>query len=906
MSVRNLEFLFQPSAIAVLGASNAPLSIGGLVLRNLLRSGFDGPIMPVNPKYEAVAGVLAYPDVASLPVTPDLAVVCTPPNTVPGLIADLGARGTRSAAVVTAGLAGLKQPDGRTLQQALLDAARPHCLRVLGPNCVGLLVPGIGMNATFAHTDLAAGSVAFVSQSGGFCTATIDWAKDRGIGFSHFVSLGDSADIDFGDILDYLGSAAETSAILLYMESIGADEARKFMSAARAAARNKPIIAIKAGRNAEGARAAASHTGALAGSDNVYDAALRRAGILRVDDLHELFDAVETLARARPLQGERLAILTNGGGPGVIATDALVAGGGTLAEFTPETLRQLDLLLPRIWSHGNPVDMVGDADAARYAQTLALLLADPGTDAVLVMNAPSAPAPPELAARGIVETIRQATKPVLTSWLGGAAAGRARRIFAEAGIATYDTPESAVRAFLHMVHYRRNQEILAQTPASAPTDFTPTVGAARAVIEQVLEEGRDLLTEPEAKQVLAAYGIPIVPTRVAATPAEAAEIAAELGPPIALKILSPDITHKSDVGGVVLGLSDAKGVRAAATAMQNRIAAAYPQARLTGFSVQKMAQRPHAHELIIGMTTDAIFGPVILFGRGGTAVEVIGDRAVALPPLNMSLARHLIARTQVFKLLGGYRDRPPADLTALCLTLTQVSQLIVDRPEVAELDINPLFADNLGVLALDARIKVAPAGQVTSGHKRLAIRPYPRHLEEYFKLADGRRVFVRPIRPEDAPAHAAFVARVPPEDLRFRLLGVVRDIPPSELARLTQIDYDREMAFIAIDEHGAAGPETLAVVRTVTNPDNTRAHFAIMVRADWQRSGLGTQLLRKMIQYCRNRGTHELVADLLPDNAATLALARKLGFTATLVPDKHLCRLHLELHAPPVAAQVDG
>ncbi len=894
MSVRNLDSLFRPTSVAVIGASNSPNSIGGVVMRNLLKGGFTGPIMPVNPKYPAVAGVLTYPDVAHLPLTPDVAVICTPPATIPGLIEQLGERGTRAAIVITAGLSNpLPDNRGRTIQQAMLDAARPHLLRVLGPNCVGLLVPALGLNATFAHAEIGPGSLAFVSQSGGFCTATLDWARARGIGFSHFVSLGNAADVDFGDVLDYLGSTPETTAILLYMESIGSDEARKFMSAARAAARNKPVLAIKAGRNPEGARAAASHTGALAGSDGVYDAALRRAGILRVFTLDELFDAVETLARARPLQGERLAILTNGGGPGVIATDALIADGGTLAEFSADTLRKLDTLLPYTWSHGNPVDMIGDSDYRTYIQALGILLEDPGVDAILVMNAPSALAPPEETARGIVNALHEAKLPVLTSWLGGEAAGRARQIFAQAGIPTYDTPESAVRAFMHMVRYRRNQEILTQTPPSAPTDFTPTPGAARAVIETALSEDRELLTEPEAKQVLAAYGVPVVETRVVADPYEAAKLSEEIGFPVALKILSPDITHKSDVGGVALALDASDDVWTAAVTMQTRIAKRMPEARLTGFTVQKMVRRPQAHELIIGVSTDSIFGPVILFGRGGTAVEVVADSTTALPPMNMSLARRMIGRTQVYKLLKGYRDRPPADLDAICLTLIQVSQLIVDRPEIIELDINPLFADHQGVLALDARIRIAPAG--TSGARRLAIRPYPRELEETVRLPSGREVFVRPIRPEDAPAHKAFIARLTPEDLRFRFLGVIRDVPPSEMARLTQIDYDREMAFIAIapDEQGEM--ETLAVVRTVSNPDNTKADFAVMVRSDLKRSGLGSALMEKMIRYCRSRGTQEIVGEVLADNQAMLNLTARLGFTVRPLPEKGRCEVRLTL-----------
>jgi len=898
MSVRHLDALFKPASVAVIGASNQPHSVGGEVMRNLLRAGFCGPVMPVNPKYEAVGGVLTYPDIASLPVVPDLAVVCTPPPTVPGILHDLGARGTRAAVVITAGLSRATMPDGRTVREAMLAAARPYLLRILGPNCVGLLVPALGLNATFAHAGLTPGSLAFVSQSGGFCTAVLDWARGKGIGFSHFVSLGDSADVDFGDVLDYLASSAEVTAILLYMESIGADEARKFMSAARAAARNKPVLAVKAGRVAEGARAAASHTGALAGADHVYDAALRRAGILRVYELDELFDAVETLARVRSLKGERLAILTNGGGPGVVATDALVAGGGQLAELAPQTLRRLDELLPPTWSQGNPVDMVGDADGQRYAAALRILLDDPGVDALLVMNAPSALAPSEAAARAIIDIARQADRPILTSWLGGEAAGRARRLFDEANVPTYDTPESATRAFLHLVRYRRNQEILAQVPPSAPTDFTPRPASAKAVIEAALLAGRELLTEPEAKQVLAAYGIPVVETRVAADPHEAAHLAEEVGFPVALKILSRDVTHKSDVGGVALNLDTAHEVRVAAEVVRLRVAKRLPTARLAGFTVQKMVRRPDAQELIVGVTTDAIFGPVILFGRGGTAVEVIGDRAVELPPLNMSLARRLIARTQVYKLLAGYRDRPAADLDAICLTLIQISQLIVDRPEIVELDINPLFADSQGVLALDARVRVAAAGTTPApGAKRLAIRPYPRDLEETIALRSGRQVLVRPIRPEDQPAHVAFAQRITPEDFRFRLLGGVnRDIPSSEMARLTQIDYDREMAFIATapDEQGA--PETLAVVRTVTDPDGVRADFALMVRSDLKGQGLGTAMLKKMIAYCRSRGVREIVGRVLQDNSAMMRLTRKLGFEMRPMPEIDRCELRLRLN----------
>ncbi len=927
MSVRYLDSLFKPTSIAVIGASNSPKSVGGTVMRNLLRSGFVGPIMPVNPKYEAVCGVLTYSNVANLPITPDLGVICTSPASVPDIIDELGKRGTHGAVVITAGLGDVKHRDGRTIQEAMLSAAKPHPVRILGPNCVGLLIPGVGMNASFSHAQIQPGSLAFVSQSGAFCTATLDWARARGIGFSHFISLGNCADIDFGDVLDYLGSAPETTAILLYMESLGADEARKFMSAARSAARNKPILAIKAGRFAEGARAAASHTSALAGSDNVYEAALRRAGILRVLDMDELFDAVETLARSKPLKGEhpasravpgpvphhrlgehrrlagtagryngeKLAILTNGGGPGVVATDALVADGGQLATLSDDTMRKLSDILPGTWSHGNPIDMIGDAGPDIYVQALHILIADPGVDAILVMNAPSALAPPEASARAIVNVVREADLPILTSWLGGEFADKARLVFAGANIPTYDTPENAVRAFMHMVSYRRNQDILTQVPPSAPTDFTPKADVVKAVINKALQENRELLTEAEAKDVLAAYGIPVVETRVATTPDEAADLAEDIGLPVALKILSPDITHKSDVGGVALGLGTSEEVRWVAEAMLARMSRTVPDAKLTGFTVQKMSHRPQAHELIIGMSTDSIFGPVILFGRGGTAVEVIADRAVALPPLNMSLARHLISRTRVVKLLEGYRNRPAADFDAICLTLIQVSQLCIDHPEIVELDINPLFADNRGVLALDARLRVMPAA---AGAKRMAIRPYPRELEETLALPSGREVLVRPILPEDQPAHDDFLRRLSPEDLYFRLLGVTRDIPPSEMARLVQIDYDREMAFIATAPDDKGEQETLAVVRAIFDPDNSKADFAVMVQPGLRRTGLGTTLMHKIIRYCKTRGTPQIVGQVLSKNEAMLNLIRKLGFEVTPLPDTDRCEVRLKLPPP--------
>ena len=886
MSIRNLEKLFQPNSVAVIGASNRPLSVGNTVMRNLLAGGFSGAIMPVNPKYQAVAGVLAYPDVAALPVAPDLAVICTPAASVPGLIGALGARGTRAAVVLSAGLRGI--PDetseaGETLSLRMLQAARPYMLRILGPNCLGFLSSPRGLNASFAPSvvtpgamvpgAMTKGDIAFVAQSGAVASAVLNWAGSRGIGFSHFLSIGDAADVDAGDLLDYLGSDADTRSILLYLEQVTA--ARKFMSAARAAARNKPVIVVKAGREAEGAAAAASHTGALAGADEVYDAAIRRAGMLRVTTIQDLFNAAETLGRGRPKSGDPLTIITNGGGAGVMASDALVAGGGKLCALSPDTVAQLDQALPDTWSHGNPIDIIGDAPVERYVAALRAVQASDSPQTVLLIYAPTAIVDSAEIARAVVPLIRDARHRVLTCWMGGDAVAEARDICAGGGVPAFETPEAAVAAHLQMADFRQNQEALIETPASVPEAFTVNAAAARVIIDEAVAAERDLLSEPQAKAVLSAYGLPVVETRIARSPEHAATLARELGFPVALKVLSPDISHKSDVGGVVLDLADEAAVVSAADAMGRRVSELLPDARLAGFSVQRMARRPGAFELIVGARDDPVFGPVILFGAGGTAVEVIADRAVGLPPLNMALARRLIDGTHISKLLKGYRDRPAVDLEAIALSLIKVAHLVTDLAEVAELDINPLIADETGVLALDARIRVRQAER--SGAERLSIRPYPKELEETVSLG-GRQLLMRPIRPEDETRHYEFFSRLAPEDIRFRFFSSVRDVPHSQMARFTQIDYEREMAFIATapDEMGKA--ETLGVVRVVTDPDNETAEFAIVVRSELKGQGLGAALLDKMIAYCRARGTGQLVGQVMADNHAMLGLAKSRGF----------------------------
>ncbi|HET7865857.1 MAG TPA: acetate--CoA ligase family protein, partial [Burkholderiaceae bacterium] len=745
MSIRHLDRLLQPRSVAVLGASNRAGSVGATVWRNLRAGGFAGPVYPVNLRHKLLDGVAVFARPADLPEPPDLAVLCTPPDTIPVLLGELAVLGTRAAIVMTAGL-------NAAHKQAALDAARPHVLRVLGPNCLGLLSPHLGLNASFAHTDALPGGLAFVSQSGALVTAVLDWAKSRRIGFSHMVSLGERSDVDFGDLLDHLASDPHTRSILLYIESIEAP--RKFMSAARAAARNKPVIVVKAGRAGNGVKAAASHTGALAGSDAVFDAAIRRAGMLRVDTLQDLFMAAETLARFGSNRDESLTLMTNGGGAGVMAADAAALIGVPLSPVNPALLDTLSAFLPPTWSKANPVDIIGDAPVQRYTQTLQALLAAPDTGAVLFMHAPTAIVRSDDIARACVPIVRTAPGRVMACWLGDTAVADARRLFEDAGVADYGTPEEAVRAFAMLRTYRRNQELLAQAPAAGemgPARPPADAEAARAVIRQALAEGRELLDEVQAKAVLQAYGIPVVATvAVGPTAAAAAAAAQQCGYPVALKILSPDITHKSDVGGVRLQLADASAVREAADAMLAQVRRVRPQARIQGFTVQRMAQRPGAHELIIGASVDPAFGPVLLFGQGGTAVEVLADRALALPPLNRVLARELVSRTRVARLLAGYRDRPAADLDAVCDVLISVAQMLADLPQLAELDINPLWADEHGVIALDARVRVtAEAG---AGTERFAILPYPAELAET-QPCQGRQVLLRPIRPEDETRH---------------------------------------------------------------------------------------------------------------------------------------------------------
>lgn len=875
MSIRNLQGMFAPRSVAVIGPSTKPQSAGAALMRNLLQAGFGGPILPVHPKATAIQGVLAYRDVASLPVAPDLAVIATPPEAVPQLIADLGARGTRAVVVITAGLTDDCKEGSAVVgrRQQLLNAARPHLLRIIGPNCLGVAVPGIGLNATFGPAAPLPGSIAFLTQSGAMATTVLDWALPRGIGFSAIVSMGDMCDVDFGDLLDYFALDDNTTAILIYAEAI--THARKFMSAARRAARAKPVIVVKAGRLEEGARAAASHTGALAGADAVYEAAFRRAGMLRVHEIDELFDAAATLARMSAQRGSRLAIVTNGGGLGVLATDRLIEEGGTLAILSPETITKLDGVLPPTWSRGNPVDIIGDAGAQRYSDAVSALMAEPNTDGLLVINCPTGVSTPLDAANGLVETLSDRflakSRPnIFTSWMGDATAREGRACLIAAGIPHYDTVERAVRAFMHLVRYQQSQELLLQTPSSSAPFAAADVQAAKAIIRQVLSDGREWLDPAEVAAFLRCYDVPTARTEAVVDAAEAARSAENIKGPIALKIRSRDVIHKSDVGGVMLNLVGPTEVAAAADRMISHIHAALPNARLEGFIVQEMVLRPGSYELIAGITTDPTFGPVILFGHGGTAVEVVRDKSLELPPLDTSLARRQIERTRIASLLTGYRDRPAVHIEKLVEVLISLGQIAADHSEIAELDINPLLCDQAGVIALDGRIRVNPAS--ATAQSRMAIRPYPKSLESTVNASDGVSYYVRPIRPEDEPALRQMASSVAVEELWHEFFSPLRDGSRRSAARLSQIDYDREMTLVAWD-----GDALVGIARMTADPDFEAADCAILVR-DWSHN-LAGELMRLLLEAAAVQGIRRVISVLPASRAALSKLFEDLGFT---------------------------
>ncbi len=892
MTIRNLEYAFAPKSVAVFGASARDGAVGRVVFDNIVNGGFAGEIWPVNQKYSEVAGRRCYAMAADLPGVPDLGVIVTPPETVPAIVRDLAEKGTRAAVVITAGLT---RENG--LRQAMLDAAKPTLFRIIGPNTVGLMIPPVKLNAGFAHMAAKPGNIALLSQSGAIATSLIDWAGNNNVGFSQIVSLGDMADVDVGDCLDMLAGDMHTRAIVMYLETI--PNPRKFMSAARAAARLKPVIAIKSGRHEQSAKAAATHTGALSGADRVVDAALLRAGILRVKGLAELFDAVETTARFAPLERARLGIVTNGGGAGVLAVDQLIDCNGELAELSPETIARLDAVLPATWSHANPVDIIGDAPPERYRAAVEAVAADAGTDVVLVMNCPTGLGSPLAAASAVTTLARDGKiggKPVLTCWLGEHTAREGRRVLQDAGIASFETPADAATAVSYLSDWSRAQRALLRTPSSRDEDATSDREAVLAIFRQVAKEGRRMLTEPEAKAAISAYGIPVPETISARSPAEAEAAAGRLlrtCEQVVVKLLSKAISHKSDIGGVVLGITGAAAAGEAARSIEARLRKHDPQADIEGYAVQPMVVRKQAQELILGVSRDPIFGPVLLFGAGGVAVEVMDDTAIALPPLDDVLAGDLIGRTRIGRLLAGFRDRKPADRQAIVAALNALSQMIVDFPCLVSMDINPLLADTAGVNALDARIEIEPERVEEPGpNLALAIRPYPTGWTRDFS-AGGAHYHIRPIKPADVELYPEFLAKISPDDLRLRFLSPRKSFSDQMLKRLTQLDYDRNMAFVALE----TGTGALAgISRLSCDPDHVSAEYALLVRTDLQGHGLGWELLRQIVDYAKADGIGRIEGIVLSENARMLAMCREFGFSIGYLPDEPgLVEARLEL-----------
>lgn len=883
MSQRGLEALLRPKSIAVIGASMKPDRAGFLMMRNLLAGGFAGPVLPVTPAWKAVQGVLAWPDIASLPFTPDLAVLCTHAKRNLSLLEALGQKGCKTCIILSA------PPE----QHAdLLACASRFQMRLLGPNSLGLLAPWQGLNASFSPVPIARGKLAFISQSAAVSNTILDWAQQREMGFSYFIALGDSLDIDVDELLDFLARDSKTSAILLYLEHLS--DARRFVSAARSASRNKPILVIKSGRSPAAQRLL--HVNA--GMDPAWDAAIQRAGLLRVQDTHELFSAVETLSHMRPLRGERLMIISNGAAPAALALDELWLRNGKLATLGEETLSRLREALPGSVVADNPLDLRDDASSERYITALTILLDSADYDALLVIHSPSAVAPGSESALALIDALKKHPRgkyvTVLTNWCGEFSSQEARRLFSEAGLPTYRTPEGTITAFMHMVEYRRNQKQLRETPA-LPSNLTADTAEAHKLLQQAIDEGATALDTHEVQPVLRAYGLQTLPTWIASDSAEAVHIAGQIGYPVALKLRSPDIPHKSEVQGVMLYLRTAAEVQQAAEAIIDRVKMRWPQARVHGLQVQSMANRAGAQELRVVVEQDPVFGPLIMLGEGGVEWRAQDQAAVALPPLNMNLARYLVIQAIKNKKIRGRSGLQPLDVIGLSQFLVRVSNLIVDCPEIQRLDIHPLLASAGEFTALDVTLTLAPFSG--SSESRLAIRPYPQHLEENVTLKNGDACLFRPILPEDEPALQRFIAKVTKEDLYYRYFSEINEFTHEDLANMTQIDYDREMAIVAV-RRTDDGEEIFGVTRAISDPDNIDAEFAVLVRSDLKGLGLGRRLLEKLIGYTRDHGLMRLNGITMPNNRGIVTLARKLGFTVDIQLEEGIVSLTLPLAGP--------
>ncbi|MEG4628538.1 bifunctional acetate--CoA ligase family protein/GNAT family N-acetyltransferase [Microcoleus sp. AR_TQ3_B6] len=875
-----LDGIFRPRSVAVIGATEREGSVGRTLLWNLIRNPFGGTVFPVNPQRRSVLGLKSYPDIASVPEVVDLAVIATPAAGVPQVIRECIAAGVKGAIIVSAGFKEIGAA-GEALEQQVMAQARLGGMRIVGPNCLGVMNPVLGLNATFAGTIARPGNVAFISQSGALCTSILDWSLGENVGFSAFVSIGSMLDVGWGDLIEYFGDDPHTHSIVLYMESMG--DARSFLSAARPVAIDKPIIILKVGRTAAAAQAAASHTGALTGSDDVLNAAFRRCGALRVHTISDLFDMAEILAKQPRPQGNRLSIVTNAGGPGAIATDALISDGGALADLAPETVQQLDEFLPPQWSHHNPIDILGDASSDRYAKTLEVVAPDPNSDGLLVILTPQAMTNPTQTAEKL-KSYSKLGKPLLASWMGGVEVSAGTQILNQANIPTFPYPDTAVRLFNYMWRYTYNLRAIYETPSlSADCEvWCPDLSAAANIVTSARKSDRTLLTEYESKQLLAAYGIPTIATSIATSDRQAVEIAEILGYPVVLKLHSETITHKTDVGGVKLNLADANAVISAFEAIAQRVRAIDPAAFL-GVTVQPMVHL-EGYELILGSSIDPQFGPVMLFGSGGQLVEVFQDRSLALPPLNTTLARRMMEQTRIYKALQGVRGRSAIDLVQLEQLLVRFSQLIVEQPQIAEIDINPLLVSPEGAIALDARVVL----QTTENPISPAIRPYPTQYVQTWSREGDRPITIRPIRPEDEPLMVLFHQELSEESVYLRYAHMVKlkhRIAHERLARICFIDYDREMVLVAHHQH----PETsehriLGIARLSKLHGTNQAEFALIVSDSYQQRGLGTELLRRLLQIGQEEKLEAIVGYIVTSNYKMHSLCKKLGFE--LQPDR--------------------
>lgn len=893
----NFDKIFKPRSVAIIGASEEEGTVGQILMTNLTQSGFEGNVYPVNIRRKEIMGQKAYQRVGEIPDSIDLAIIATPAKTVPDIVEECGKAGIIGIIIISAGFREIGE-EGRALEKQLTDLKNQYSMRIIGPNCFGIIRPSIKLNGTFAESMPRAGNIAFISQSGALGSAILDWANEQNIGFSHFVSVGSMIDVDFGDLIDYFGTDPQTRSILMYIEGIS--DSRKFMSAARHFAKTKPVIVVKAGKFSESAQAAASHTGSLTGSDMVYDAAFKRAGIVRVEEISDLFNAAEVLGMQPLPQGPRLAIITNAGGPGVMAADALIARGGKLAKLDETTMRELDRLLPSYWSQGNPIDVLGDADAERYRTVMDLCLEDSDVDGILIIYTPQAiAAASEIASAvvGMCDARGGCDKTILTSFMGAEKVAEANRIFVENSYPTYWTPEEAIAAYMYMYQYKQNLELLYQTPEELPTETSPPKRPVMVIIRNAAQQNRSILTEIEAKQILEYYNIPVVKTRVASSADEAASVAETIGFPVVLKILSPEISHKSDVGGVILNLDSDLEVRNAFDQIVESAKKYNPDAKIEGVTVQPMIS-PSGVEVILGAKRDPLFGPIILFGMGGVGVEFFKDVAIGFPPLNQTLARRIMEETRVYQILKkGHRRTPPANLKLLEELIVQFSQMIVDFPELVEIDINPMLIDDKEAIALDARIaidieridkRIEPASE-------LVISPYPKKYELVWRMRDGRNVLFRPIKPEDEPLWLEMFQNFSEESIRYRFFEIIKDTPHEVRIRYTNIDYDRELGIVPVlQEKGKE--KILGVVRLIEEPDGKRGEIAFIVADPWQRLGLGSKMLDYMIEICIERGLDEIYGIMLPDNFRAQELMKKMGFTLKRTKD-NLVEATLDLHS---------